>query len=234
MPVKNRIKPYVENGYYHIYNRGVEKRVVFQDDQDYSVFLSYLKEYLLPKDEKVLQDQLANPAIDHIQRAVVLKKLRLNNFNNTINLLAYCLMLNHFHFLIHQASAHTINYFMRSLCTRYSMYFNKKNKRVGPLFQSAYKAVLVETDPQLLHLSRYIHRQALASKGDSFQSKPPSSYPNYLGKIMSQEWIKPNKVLAFFKSGASSRRTGANSYQSFVEEYDEGTKEIIGKLILEE
>ena len=49
MPAKNAIKQYLENGFYHVYNRGVEKRPIFQDDQDYSVFLSYLKEYLLPK-----------------------------------------------------------------------------------------------------------------------------------------------------------------------------------------
>ena len=54
MPARNSIKQYIENGYYHIYNRGVEKRLIFLDEQDYSVFLSYLKEYLLPKNESEL------------------------------------------------------------------------------------------------------------------------------------------------------------------------------------
>jgi putative transposase len=61
MPSKNSIKSYVENGYYHLYNRGVEKRIIFLDQQDYGVFLSYLKEYLVPKNEKELHEKLSNP-----------------------------------------------------------------------------------------------------------------------------------------------------------------------------
>ncbi len=61
MPAKNSIKEYLEDSYYHIYNRGVEKRLIFIDDQDYSVFLSYLKEYLLPKNTTELQNIISNP-----------------------------------------------------------------------------------------------------------------------------------------------------------------------------
>ena len=53
MPSKNIIKTYIENGYYHIYNRGVEKRKIFLDEQDYKVFLSYLKIYLSPKEDSI-------------------------------------------------------------------------------------------------------------------------------------------------------------------------------------
>ena len=58
MPAKNRIKSYQAESYYHLYNRGVEKRIIFQDEQDYAVFLSYLQTYLLPKDEKSLRKTL--------------------------------------------------------------------------------------------------------------------------------------------------------------------------------
>ena len=62
MPPKNTIKQYVEGAYYHIYNRGVEKRNIFLDKQDYSVFLRYLKEYLLPPDHlDLLKLQGINP-----------------------------------------------------------------------------------------------------------------------------------------------------------------------------
>jgi len=60
MPAKNSEKLYISNGYYHIYNRGVEKRKIFLNDMDYVVFLSYLKEYLLPKDTKTLLTILGN------------------------------------------------------------------------------------------------------------------------------------------------------------------------------
>src|SRR3989344_5405375 len=155
MPAKNSRKQYHENSYYHLYNRGVEKRKIFLDDQDYTVFLSYLKEYLLPKDEKALKELLGSD-ISYKEKDSVLKKLRLKNFVDEISLVAYCLMPNHFHMLVKQRSADAIDAFMSSLNTRYSMYFNRKYDRVGSLYQGVYKAVLIETDEQLLHLTRYI------------------------------------------------------------------------------
>lgn len=172
MPAKNRTKLYLEDGYYHIYNRGVEKRLIFLDEQDYAVYLSYLKNYLIPKDEKGLSDKLSNPNTSYKEKDKILKLLRLNNFYGEITLLAYCLMPNHFHFFIKQKSASSIDRFMNSLCTRYSMYFNKKYKRVGALYQGVYKAVTVDHDEQFIYLSKYIHKQALihsASQGQALQ-----------------------------------------------------------------
>ncbi|MCL5019036.1 MAG: transposase [Patescibacteria group bacterium] len=170
MPAKNARKQYLENGYYHLYNRGVEKRTIFLDQQDYSVFLSYLKEYLIPKNEKALQEILSNSNTSSKEKDKALKLLHLNNFYNEITLLAYCLMPNHFHFFIKQKNPNSIDKFMNSLCTRYTMYFNKKYKRVGSLYQGVYKAVLVSSEEQFLHLSRYIHKQALASQGLALRS----------------------------------------------------------------
>ena len=140
MPARNSRKQYLENGYYHIYNRGVEKRKIFLDRQDYNVFLSYLKEYLLPKDEESLYKRLADRSISLMERDNIHKTLRMNNFAGEITLLAYCLMPNHFHFFIKQKSAGSIDKFMNSLGTRYTMYFNKKYDRVGSLYQGVYKA----------------------------------------------------------------------------------------------
>lgn len=153
MPGGNARKQYAENSYYHIYNRGVEKRLIFQDSQDYGVFLSYLKEYLSPKNEEELRNKLSDFNISYKERDKILKLLRLNNFADEISLLAFCLMPNHFHFQIKQIGELSIDKFMNSFGTRYSMYFNRKYKRVGPLYQGVYKAVLITTDEQLLHLS---------------------------------------------------------------------------------
>lgn len=227
MPSTNSIKLYVENGYYHIYNRGVEKRLIFLDRQDYSVFLNYLKEYLLPKDEESLQTILSSPITSSKEKAQALKLLRLNNFANEITLLCYCLMPNHFHLLIKQKSSGSIDKFMNSLATRYTMYFNRKYKRVGPLYQDVYKAVLVKTDEQLLQLTRYIHKQALASKGDAFRSweAQPCSYPEYL-KERKTQWVQPEEILGCF-----SKANPALSYKSFV--LEQNGYEIVQKLLLE-
>jgi len=214
MPARNARKNYLENGYYHIYNRGVEKKNIFLDEQDYSVFLSYFKEYLLPKNEKELYDRLSDPEISYKEKDKIIKLLRMNNFHEEITLLAYCLMLNHFHFMIKQKSFNSIDKFMQSLCTRYTMYFNKKYKRVGHLYQGVYKAVAVENEEQYLYLTKYIHRQALASQGQTLQDQP-SSYEDYLG-LRHTEWVKPKEILSHFSETSPSL-----SYRSFVEQEDD-------------
>lgn len=203
MPSKNSTKNYIENGYYHIYNRGVEKRIIFSDQQDYSVFLSYLKEYLLPKNEKELYGKLSDPQISSVKRNKTLKSLHLNNFSQEIILLAYCLMPNHFHFFVKQKNANSIDKFMNSLATRYTMYFNRKHKRVGSLYQDVYKAVLITNENHFLHLSRYIHKQALILN-------QPCSYPEYVG-LRQTPWIKPDEILTYF-----STTNPFLSYQNFV------------------
>lgn len=214
MPSRHRTKQYIENSYYHIYNRGVEKRLIFLDNQDYAVFLSYLQDYLTPKDELNLQKQLGDPAISYKQRDKITKLLNLKNFADEITLISYCLMPNHFHLCIKQKSAGAIDKFMKSLATRYTMYFNRKYKRVGQLCQDVYKAVLIETDEQLLYLTSYIHKQALAIQGQILEVNQPSSYPEYLGKRKT-EWVHPEEILAFF-----SKTNPQLSYQTFVEKED--------------
>jgi REP element-mobilizing transposase RayT len=137
MPSKNRLKTYIANSYYHVYNRGVEKRDIFQDEADYGVFLSYLKEYLEPKEQANLQEQLEKTT--YYDRDKIVKKIRMNNFSSEIILIAFCLMPNHYHLLVKQNNERSLEKFMKSLFTRYTGYFNKRNKRVGTLFQEYIK-----------------------------------------------------------------------------------------------
>lgn len=226
MPAKNSRKQYLENGYYHIYNRGVEKRIIFQDKQDYAVFLSYLKEYLTKKPEKELNKKLSDEKTPWVEKDKILRCLRMNNFFNEITLLVYCLMPNHFHLFVKQKSAGTIDAFMNSLCTRYTMYFNKKYKRVGSLYQGVYKAVLIVSEPQFLYLSRYIHRQALSLQGEALREKQPCSYDEYLGKRKT-EWISPKEILSYF-----SQENPKLSYAKFVKQGED--KSLLTEIILEE
>lgn len=207
MPARHRTKQYSENSYYHIYNRGVEKRSIFLDEQDYGVFLSYLKDYLLPKNEQELSKKLLDPNTSYKEKGKILKRLKLKNFYDDITLLAYCLMPNHFHFLIKQKGANIIDKFMKSLAVRYSMYFNAKYKRVGKLCQDIYKAVIITTDEQFIYLTSYIHSQAIPNQ--------PSSYLNYLGKMQS-DWVHPEEIIAFF-----SKNNPKLTYQNFVEQTDD-------------
>lgn len=221
MAAKNSIKQYLPNSYYHLYNRGVEKRNIFLDKQDYSVFLSYLKEYLTPKLIDELRLKLNDNSLDGEEKDNILKQIKRNNFFDEIQLLCYCLMPNHFHLLIKQFLGNSIDRLMNSLCLRYSMYFNRKYKRVGKLFQGVYKAVVMETDEQLLYLTKYIHLNPFGyeifEKTDySFDitallTSQPSSYLNYLGKI-NQSWIHTKDILAFYNKNKPEL-----SYRSFIE-----------------
>lgn len=218
MPAKNSIKRYVANGYYHVYNRGVEKRSIFQDEQDYAVFLSYLKTYLSPKNINSLQEQLSSTSITSRDRDKILKAIRLNNFYGDIKLLVYCLMPNHFHLIINQTQANSIDSFLNSLITRYVMYFNRKYRRVGPLFQGVYKAVLIGTDEQLLYLSAYVHCNPLNQKVNpqnqshyiSVLTSQPSSLQDYISNS-NTSWLYTKTILSFFREKFSK-----SSYEKFI------------------
>lgn len=199
MPAKNTIKYYIEDGYYHIYNRGVEKRLIFQDREDYTKFLFLLKLYLSPVDELHKEFPLLRPHIIN------------NNLEGKLNLLAFCLMPNHFHLLIHQSQKDAITKFMRALITSYSMYFNKRYERVGSLFQGIFKAANVESDEYFLHLSRYIHLNPLG-RGASIDEFQWSSYLYYLGKKEAL-WLNTKTISDYFNN-----KNPNLSYKNFVED----------------
>ncbi|MEK7565848.1 MAG: transposase [Patescibacteria group bacterium] len=214
MASKNSIKVYLKNGFYHIYNRGVEKRDIFCDQQDFSVFVTYLKNYLLFKDEDALNRMFTSPESTSLEKQKIIKQLGLKNFFNKIDLLAYSLLPNHFHLLVKQNDENDIDSFMNAIGTRYASYFNRRYKRVGPLYQGVYKAVLVETDEQLLHLSRYIHLNPFHYQNLRFSSwnqiNWPCSLPNYLG-IRNEGWVKTDFILSYF-----SKINSNFSYADFV------------------
>ncbi len=133
--------------YYHIYQRGIEKRKVFLDHGDYWRFLSLL--YL----------SNADPAI---HRSDFSSKDKTSIFSKTRSKLlvaigAYCLMPNHFHLLVREITDGGISRFMQKLITGYTMYFNKKHQRSGALFGGPFGAQHVDNDVYLRYLYAYIH-----------------------------------------------------------------------------
>jgi len=227
MPAKNAVKTYAENSFYHMYNRGVEKRDIYIDKQDHKVFLGYLKQYLSPPpDPKTLLKD-----IDVQGRTFKGVSRQPNNYHQQIELTAFCLMPNHFHLLVRQTPSNAINRLMQSILTRYTMFFNKKYDRVGSLFQGKYKAVLVGEENYLLHLTRYIHlnpQNQFPNLTDSY-----SSYANYLG-LHHAPWVNPQPILDYFNQATLPIVKQINTYKAFVEEYQGNTQEMLGNLTLEE
>ena len=136
----SRVIPFVNDHYYHIYNRGVEKKPIFHTRWDYARFIKTIKYY-----------QLEGPKVK-LSRFLISQTIRPDPDKKIVEIICYCLMPNHFHFLIKQSKEGGITEFISKLSNSYTKYFNTKNDRVGPLLQGEFKAVLVETDEQLLHL----------------------------------------------------------------------------------
>jgi len=210
MPAKNSIKEYEVGGFYHVYNRGVEKRKIYVDDDDYKKFLSYLKLYLDSPNKQ-------GGKLKDISGRTIPPSRVLKNFQNSIELHAYCLMPNHYHLLIKQNDERSMPSFIQALTTKYSMYFNKKYKRVGGLFQGRYKCVRIKSEQQFTYISKYIHRNPYpdyptGSDPEGLVSYKYSSYGNYL-RLFKQSWVKTDDILSYFSQGNFN-----NSYKSFVEE----------------
>ncbi len=138
--------------FYHIYNRGVDKKVIFCDSVDYErfVFLLFLANGVTPVNirdlRKVRKDLDKGSTFVDIERGETL-----------VNIGAYCLMPNHFHLLINEKIDGGITKFLHKLTTGYTMYFNKKYDRVGPLLQGTFKAEHANSDEYLKYLFSYIH-----------------------------------------------------------------------------
>lgn len=184
---------FVSGSYYHVYNRGSEKRNIFQDSRDYGKFLDRARE---------------------------------NSKKHAIEILCYCLMPNHFHFLLEQTTEVSITAFMNALQLGHAKYFNTKYTRVGPLFQGRFKAKLIESESYLLQLSAYIHKNPVATVINSGNSKNSrnfirqklqeyqySSYREYL-RPTKGFLSKPSTILSYF-----STEHRHLSYQSFVENF---------------
>lgn len=129
---------------YHIYSRGVDKRIIFLSIKDKERFIKLL--YLCNSKDKF--------KFDHY------KKLPLSKIpppERIVAVGAYCLMNNHFHILVKEITENGISTFMEKLLTAYSMYFNKKYRRSGALFEGRFKARHVDKDNYLRYLYCYIH-----------------------------------------------------------------------------
>lgn len=205
MPSRNVVKQFVADKMYHVYNRGVEGRDIFMDERDYAVFLSFLKFALLSDSENQNNEVVDQTLISQAERFT----LRRKGLADKVDLVSYCLMPNHFHLLFYQHTEEGITELMRSVITGYVLYFNKRHKRTGSLFQGVYKASPINTDPYWWHVSRYIHLNPL-DLGVDYKDYPYSSY-RFFAKKAEAEWVKPDIILSGFRS--------AHSYEHFVEEY---------------
>lgn len=180
MPARNTIKVYDTHAFYHVYNRGAGEQKIFVDSADKRYFLDLFRRHLLD-----------NEGDEGCRKY-------------DVEIVAYCLMGNHFHLLFWQNDdPDAITGLMRSVSTAYSMYFNRRHKRHGHVFQSVFRASHVADESYLAHISRYIHLNP-----ERYRTFYWSSLREYLGE-RHDELIHPERVLAM--------RSG--QYLEFLEDY---------------
>ena len=187
---------------YHIFNRGVERRPIFTDKWEYRRALDTMSYY-----------RFLEPPIRYSKYIILEEKWRVQLLKALltsrlqVDILAFCLMPNHFHLLLKQTANAGISRFVSKSCDSYSKYFNIKHDRVGPLFQGPFKAVRVESEEQLIHLSRYIHLNPISSfliKKTELNSYPWSSLPEYLAP-QKNTLSNPKFIGELFKSPSKYR-----------------------------
>lgn len=226
---------FVENEIYHIYNRGVEKRSIFADKQDYLRFIHGLFEFN-NKESIVNTLHYFDPKSMEINPFYIEKERKPRKL--LVEILIFALMPNHFHLLIKQKKENGIIKFMQKLGTGYTMYFNKKYQRVGGLFQGRFKAALINEEAHFIHLPFYIHANPLDLfhyRGSTsimeimrfLENYKWSSFPDYIGKKNFPSVTSRELFLEFFGGEKEYQKTIKNWFETQGKKNLENIKEII-------
>ena len=178
--------PLVSGEYYHVFNRGVDKRKIFETQNDLYYFFKRLIDLNNAEPAFTLNNKRCKNSGD-----ITIDK----DSNYLVSIVAYCLLPNHFHLVLKQETENGISKFMQKLGTSYTMYFNQKYKRSGSLFQGKFKSNLIEGEFGLPVLSVYVNLNYIHHRIDPKSSLVKSSIFEYLGSelgdfVCNQEEIK--------------------------------------------
>ena len=193
--------------YYHVFNRAVNKQVIFHDTGDYFRFLFlilYLQSSVVFQQlGRKVKEFIQSRALDSGEEDEIIKKRR-------VEVVAFCIMPNHFHLIVKESDEGGIAAYMQRVLTSYSKYYNTKYEKSGHVFQGPYQAVHVEDNRQLLHLSAYIHRnpREISKWFNKEEQYPWSSYQDFIGENRWGNLIMLDIIIGQFKDKAE--------YENFV------------------
>jgi len=186
------------NEIYHVYNRGVDKRVIFTSSEEYSYFLHAL--YIFNSEvskqnvsRKFKNDSITKPNTSSNNEggptSIIIEKM---NDEKLVEVLAFVLLPNHYHLLLRQVTDNGISKFMQKIGTGYTMFFNEQHCRSGSLFQGKYKFVHIQNQNQLFYIPHYIHLNPIQHMLNTSTETEDvleylynfkwSSFQNYVGK----------------------------------------------------
>jgi len=202
----NRKTPLITGEYYHVYNRGVDKRTIFESKEDLYRFMESIREF-----------NIKDPIGSLYENSF--KKPKLGGFTPKyseplVSFIAYCLNPNHYHLLLRQETDGGIAEFMKRLNGGYTSYFNNKNDRSGALLQGPFKSIHVDSNEYLLYLSAYVNKNDRVHQLGGETPKLVrswSSWGEYTGDISAEKSIcEKDIILDQFKN--------VTMYERFVDD----------------
>lgn len=200
---------FANNEYYHIYNRGVDKRDVFLNEYDFERFLKSVYEF-----------NTVSPTGGLHQISFKRKNLPLSVPNakseNLVEIIGYCINKNHYHFILKQLIDNGISKFMQKLGQGYAMYFNEKYKRNGTLFQGRFKSSHISSNEYLLHLSVYVNLNYEVHKLSVPNAK--SSWREYVEGL--NGLCEKNIILSQFNNADQYKIFAENALSSILQRRD--------------
>ena len=193
--------------YYHVFNRGNNKQDIFLDDRDWIRFLFLVLYFQSP----VSVYNLSRPVSYFVRHSVfnidnqIVEKIIANQY---LELACFAFMPNHFHLIVYEKKEKGISQYMQRVLNAYTKYFNAKYKKTGHLFQGPFKAVHIESNEQLLHLSAYIHRNLREIR--NWKNREHlyifSSYQDYFKENRWGNLLKNQIIMEQFSSGEDYKK----------------------------
>jgi len=213
--------PLVKGEIYHILSKSIAGFKIFRNDSEFTRIRNLVRYYEAEK------PPLKFSAFMEIKNKEEFLQKHPAKKGNIVQIIAYCFMPTHLHLILKQLKDDGISIFMRNMLNSYTRYFNIKTKRKGPLWESRFKNIIVKTDEQLLHLTRYIHlNPATAYLVDRPKDWQFSSYKEFLGEVADKERmcdysrvldIKAQEYKKFVNSRIGYQRELAEMKKLFLE-----------------
>ncbi len=200
--------------HYHVFNRGVDKRTVVQDEEDMKRFIQSMEEF------NVL-DPIGSIYENSLRKRDPLGSLASKGKEKTrmVDFICYCINPNHYHFLVKQVVDKGVEKFMHRFGTGYTKFFNQKYNRSGALFQGSYKAVPIDSNEYLLHVSAYINLNNRVHHLGSGSLASKMSWEEYTGKV-DDAFCEKGIVLDQFKNKNDYRKFAEASLEDIIARKD--------------
>ena len=221
---------FVNKEIYHVYNRSVEEKEIFVDDQDRFRFIHDLFEF---NDEApAVNFYYKRPLIQSYEAKP--RKIEQQKRKLLVEILAFVVMPNHFHLLLRQIKENGISNFMHKLGTGYTMYFNQKYERAGSLFQGTYKAILVNQEAHFIHLPYYIHFNPLDLKFPEWRDREIKNYKQAMKFLENYRWSSFLDYIGKKNFPSVTQREFLNEFFEGPENYKKDAMKWLKEMDLEE